>query len=1118
MNGDFSRLTYDQRKRYTAVLMQQGRVITDADWNEAEAIGGSRLEQAASDAIGPTGAPKADPGFLVTPSAGDLVIGAGRYWVDGILCVNEVETLYSDQADYPAAPLPPPDGVGLYVAYLDVWQRLVTELDDASIRETALGGPDTATRLRTVWQVRLLRLGDADPTATCEGTVPLWRAALEPTPGTLTARLSTAAAATDPCELPPGAGFRGLENQLYRVQVHRAGDTLADARFKWSRDNGSVASAITAFDGASVIVDDLGPDEVLGFAPGQWAEIVDEHSELLRDHGQLVELGAIDADMRRIEIVGAFTPVPAQRRPKLRRWDQTATVATADGIAAAPLPGAPADTGFVLEDGIEVVLQDAVFREGDYWLIPARTAINSETGDLDWPRDAADAPLPLPPHGISHHYAPLAIATFDGVNFIPATLPDCRAIFPSLASIAASDVAYDDSACDLGGIATVQDAIDALCRVTLGDDIRLHNRMLHGHGVVCGLKVVCHPDRTRVRVQEGYALDCDGNGVHVNGRLDLDIAGSAAVTDLLDNSGNGEVLVALGRDENGAPVLSIEPHQPLPFWDDVLEGTLLKDYYDNAIRRLLDFFRDSLFPIATAGVPVPERNRRLSAVLNLLIQLINPSSGRYVFLSRDEHKLLLDFYEQLKDIIRSETFCAMFDDDAPFPDYPYSEPDGIRTGFGLMRFHSRIRLHPTRPWAYTCGTGNAINVFNIETGEMIADLVFPANTQLDVQDVVVSADGRTLHAVAILQGGVPRDSIFAFASIAADGSHTWDPKTTNVCDYEFTALGISDARPGRLLALARARGLYDFDPFSIGPVPGVAIPSFNATGILHISDDGRFAFAAEAGATPVGTIATSFTRVRRIALDATPGGPVFYNVAGTDIANDVIVTRDTLWATGNPAPGQTKTLWSFAMGTGAVQFPPADLQLDSLNRLAALTAQDALLVTSADRYLARRFRMDGSPVTNFRVPLQIIPRDIVTARDQRTICAVNMFSSTISIIDTAVVLGATPLPSYTNEPPATLRIYRDGIIAAFSDLLKHLLFYLKDRFCDQFLIRCPTCGPDERVVLGAVEVRGRQVYKVCNFTKRRYVKSFNTYGYWLSTVPVLPLMKRLLARFCCWVF
>lgn len=38
MKADFSRMTFDEKKHYSSVLYQQGRVLTDADFNEAQAI------------------------------------------------------------------------------------------------------------------------------------------------------------------------------------------------------------------------------------------------------------------------------------------------------------------------------------------------------------------------------------------------------------------------------------------------------------------------------------------------------------------------------------------------------------------------------------------------------------------------------------------------------------------------------------------------------------------------------------------------------------------------------------------------------------------------------------------------------------------------------------------------------------------------------------------------------------------------------------------------------------------------------------------------------------------------------------------------------------------------
>ena len=75
--------------------------------------------------------------------------------------------------------------------------------------------------------------------------------------------------------------------------------------------------------------------------------------------------------------------------------------------------GEGANAWMKLENGVQIQFASSEpgqqYRAGDYWLIPARTA----TGSVEWPQQGGE-PRPLAPHGIEHHYAPLAIVTFDG--------------------------------------------------------------------------------------------------------------------------------------------------------------------------------------------------------------------------------------------------------------------------------------------------------------------------------------------------------------------------------------------------------------------------------------------------------------------------------------------------------------------------------------------------------------------------------------------------------------------------------------------------------------------------------------------------------------------------------
>src|SRR5262249_22108505 len=51
----------------------------------------------------------------------------------------------------------------IYWVYLDVWERNITWIEDDSIREKALNGPDTCARSKVVWQVKALTAADLNP-------------------------------------------------------------------------------------------------------------------------------------------------------------------------------------------------------------------------------------------------------------------------------------------------------------------------------------------------------------------------------------------------------------------------------------------------------------------------------------------------------------------------------------------------------------------------------------------------------------------------------------------------------------------------------------------------------------------------------------------------------------------------------------------------------------------------------------------------------------------------------------------------------------------------------------------------------------------------------------------
>ena len=104
--SDISRVTFDPKKHYVGVVMQQGRVQLDADWNEQQAIYQHRNETEALDVIGQCGVPQAGGGFRIgfTPDNTDLTISPGRMYVDGILCELNEATPVRTRTCHPIRP------------------------------------------------------------------------------------------------------------------------------------------------------------------------------------------------------------------------------------------------------------------------------------------------------------------------------------------------------------------------------------------------------------------------------------------------------------------------------------------------------------------------------------------------------------------------------------------------------------------------------------------------------------------------------------------------------------------------------------------------------------------------------------------------------------------------------------------------------------------------------------------------------------------------------------------------------------------------------------------------------------------------------------------------------
>ncbi len=177
--------SFDPLRRYVSVRLAQGVPLVDADWNESEDIRRFELRAFVRWFVG-DGVPLGNDGFRIgaigvagsttdcriMAGGGTAPLAAGRMFVDGLEAFIVADTLFTAQplhAGQPgAAALAARWGVPAIVAivpgttplsiYLDIWERLVTAAEDATLILAGLG-TESCSRLRREWVVRVRPAG-----------------------------------------------------------------------------------------------------------------------------------------------------------------------------------------------------------------------------------------------------------------------------------------------------------------------------------------------------------------------------------------------------------------------------------------------------------------------------------------------------------------------------------------------------------------------------------------------------------------------------------------------------------------------------------------------------------------------------------------------------------------------------------------------------------------------------------------------------------------------------------------------------------------------------------------------------------------------------------------------
>lgn len=392
--------------------------------------------------------------FLISP---DISLGqSSRMYVEGVLCMQNKWDTFLNQKDYPSVldkTILDSTSKGSasqdinYLVYADVWQRGVTYLEDPEIREIALGGPDTTTRIKTVCQIKLKEVSDnlesRSAREIANGEVARMRSERSGTLSTFSENIASIIS-----EVPSSASIIN-DNRLYRVEIHDGGDNKKPASFKWSKDNGSTAFGAIEVSESGVILERLDRRLYEVFKIGDIIEVIDDLDELMaQPKGQLRRVTSIDLDKGLLtwnsrskqqsgEIMaylheGIKKKYLSRNHPKVIRWDGIGLVTN-----TRKEPATDQDSGYIsLDDdtsnnSVKIRFGEGIFRTGDYWAFSTRSLTNS-----------VQSLRSAPPQGVKHYYSPLALLQKKEGKSI-AVIEDLRQTFSPLTNLRALDIRYD---------------------------------------------------------------------------------------------------------------------------------------------------------------------------------------------------------------------------------------------------------------------------------------------------------------------------------------------------------------------------------------------------------------------------------------------------------------------------------------------------------------------------------------------------------------------------------------------------------------------------------------------------------------------------------------------------
>jgi uncharacterized protein DUF6519 len=461
MGSDRARVTYDPKQQYRSVVMQQGRVTLEADWNEASQITSEELRRETLDFVGPCGTP--DNGYEILLSSSpsndpyDFSIQPGTMYVGGVRAHLLESVDYNDQPDWQDNGPEDPYWVSLSslagspaitdeFVYLYLREQEVSAVEDQDLKDVALGGPDTAQRTRLLQ--RFVRVA-CDGTTCASGlsaaeaqwanqglTFDSNSMRLESS-STLEVTVSSPGQNQTPCQPQAQGGYVDPDNQLIRVQISGIDAASGNPQFIWGFDDASFLYRVDLDSGNNRLLFQSVPvDASHQPVSGQIVELL--RTAAVLPNGQYVAAATgfvlrldqnYDPDHNSIALPSGVTlpsdytednqsPPNQSGQLFLRVWKDM--VSSPPGTASSL-----GDTGVQVTLGLQSPSNQ--FHIGDYWMFAVRPA----TPQKVYPERYQNAPQP--PDGPRLWACPLGVISWS--NEVGTLVSDCRNKFCTLVDL-----------------------------------------------------------------------------------------------------------------------------------------------------------------------------------------------------------------------------------------------------------------------------------------------------------------------------------------------------------------------------------------------------------------------------------------------------------------------------------------------------------------------------------------------------------------------------------------------------------------------------------------------------------------------------------------------------------